>query len=303
MAQQHSVEEQEGVRLNASLAGYTSWGVGGCADCLFLPRDIDALSAFLAASDDESLMFLGYGSNVLIRDGGVRGVVVMLNPGLSEVQFHVPDELEAGAGTPCARIAKVASGKGLAGVEFLAGIPGTLGGALAMNAGAYGGELWNQVVEVCTVDRAGLVRWRSRHDYEIGYRQVRGPSNEWFVAARLKLEVDSTDAVKARVLEMLSHRGERQPVTQKTCGSVFKNPPNDYAARLIEACGLKDFAVGGARVSTKHANFIVNDDDATAADIEALIDAVRTRVERKMGVKLELEVRIIGDTGDQVACG
>ena len=185
----------------------------------------------------------------------------------------------------------------LRGAEFLAGIPGTLGGALAMNAGAFGDETWNHVVSVETIDNHGERRHREPSDYEVGYRTVVGPQ-EWFVAAVLQFEAGDCAAATSRIKELLARRAATQPTNQPNAGSVFRNPPEDHAARLIEACGLKGHRIGGARVSPKHANFIVNDGSATSTDIEALIDHVAATVLRDHGVRLVREVRIVGEPGE-----
>jgi UDP-N-acetylmuramate dehydrogenase len=178
--------------------------------------------------------------------------------------------------------------------EFFAGIPGTLGGALAMNAGAWGGETWRHVVEVEVLDRRGVRHTRTPADYSIGYRRVEGPANEWFIGARLEFERKpgiNSDAIRA----LLDKRRETQPIGEWSCGSVFTNPPNDHAARLIESAGLKGFRIGDASVSEKHANFIINHGKARAADIEALIAHVQKTVASSSGIQLATEVRIVGD--------
>ncbi|HFE32402.1 MAG TPA: UDP-N-acetylmuramate dehydrogenase, partial [Gammaproteobacteria bacterium] len=201
----------------------------------------------------------------------------------------------AEAGVSCAKVARFAARHGLTGAEFLAGIPGTLGGALAMNAGAFGGETWSIVRAVETLDRHGQRHRRTPDEYEIGYRHVRGPVGEWFVAAELQLCPGDTEAGQARIKELLARRGATQPTKQANAGSVFRNPEGDYAARLIEACGLKGVCEGAACVSEKHANFIVNTGGATAAQMEALIQRVADTVERQQGVRLVREVHIVGE--------
>jgi UDP-N-acetylmuramate dehydrogenase len=195
----------------------------------------------------------------------------------------------------CAKIARTAARAGLCGAEFLAGIPGTLGGALAMNAGAFGGETWRQVIRVETVDRFGEVRERTPDEFEIGYRHVRGRAGEWFLSAELALKSGDTQAAQQEIKRLLERRAATQPTKQPSCGSVFRNPPNDHAARIIESLGLKGMRIGGAEVSEKHANFIVNRGDATAADIEQLIDEVQDRVKSETGIRLITEVHRIGE--------
>jgi len=198
------------------------------------------------------------------------------------------------AGVPCARLARQCVKWGLGPAEFFAGIPGTLGGALAMNAGAFGGETWRHVLEVETIDRTGARRVRAASEYRVGYRSVVAPAEEWYLAARLTFEA-RPQAHADEIRALLARRKETQPIGEWSCGSTFTNPPGDHAARLIEAAGLKGFRIGGASVSLKHANFLINEGSASAADIEQLMLHVQATVERQHGVKLEPEVRVIGE--------
>lgn len=291
------------------MASHTSWRAGGCADRAYIPADLDDLRAFLASlPQHEPVYLVGLGSNLLVRDGGVRGTVIFTHRVLNRIRVEDPLTPHASrltifaeAGVPGPRLARFAAAHELGGAEFMAGIPGTVGGALAMNAGCYGGETWNIVGSVTTVDRAGQLRQRTRADYAIGYRTVvlkaEGGriSEEWFVAARF--ELPRGDGAKARttIKELLGRRIATQPLDQPNAGSVFRNPQGDYAARLIEACGLKGYALGGAMISARHANFIVNTGGARAADIEALIETARGAVKQKFGIDLEREVKIIGE--------
>lgn len=280
-------------REREPLARYTSWQVGGPAERLYRPADADDLAAALASLPaDEPLFWLGLGSNLLVRDGGIRGTVISTRQVLGGLERIGTRRVRAGAGVACARVARFAAGRGLADGAFLAGIPGTIGGALAMNAGAWGDETWNHVEAVETVDRGGNRRERFPADYRVGYRSVAGP-DEWFVAARLAFEEGAGGM--DRIRELLAERGRSQPTGSKNCGSVFRNPPGDHAARLIEAAGLKGAAIGDAAVSDKHANFIINRGAATAADIEALIAHVAEAVEAASGVRLVREVQIVGE--------
>jgi UDP-N-acetylmuramate dehydrogenase len=285
------------VRRDELMSRHTSWHVGGAADLWFVPRDLADLAAFLASLPQElPVTWLGLGSNALVRDGGIRGVVICPHGSLNSLERVDETRIRAEAGVPCARIGRQAVKWGLGPAEFFAGIPGTLGGALAMNAGAWGQETWQRVEEVETVDRAGVIRRRSPSEYRVAYRSVVPPSSgEWFVAATLKFEHDdkaSTDSIR----RLLERRLASQPIGEWSCGSVFTNPPGDHAARLIEAAGLKGYSVGDATVSTKHANFIINRGHARAADIEAVIRHVQETVERVHGVRLQTEVRILGET-------
>jgi UDP-N-acetylmuramate dehydrogenase len=283
------------VRRSEPMSKHTSWHVGGPADLFFTPLDVTDLAAFLQSLDRATpILWIGLGSNLLVRDGGVRGAVIDTHGVFGELERVSDDEVWCGSGVACAKLAKQCIKWGLGPAEFFAGIPGTLGGALAMNAGAFGGETWNHVRAVATLDRFGVRRERPASDYSIGYRHVVGPANEWFLGARLRFERRpqvSTEDIRL----LLARRKATQPIGEWSCGSVFTNPPGDHAARLIDSAGLKGFRIGGARVSEMHANFIVNDGTATAADIERLIEHVREVVERTHGVKLTPEVRMVGE--------
>jgi UDP-N-acetylmuramate dehydrogenase len=284
------------LRYDEPLSRHTSWRIGGPARRFYRPADRADLVNFLRRLEPgEPLFWLGLGSNLLVRDGGFQGTVIATQGRLERMEWKAPDRLYAEAGVACARIARAAARAGRCGVEFLAGIPGTLGGALAMNAGAFGGETWAQVVRVETVDRYGEVRTRRPDEFEIGYRRVVGRDGEWFLAAELALQEGDAAAAQLEIKRLLARRAATQPTRQPSCGSVFRNPPGDHAARLIEAAGLKGRAIGGAQVSAKHANFIVNTGHATAADVEQLIALVQAEVERQTGVKLVTEVHRIGE--------
>lgn len=282
--------------VDEPMSRHGSWRAGGPARRFYRPADLDDLSAFLQQLDpEEPLLWVGLGSNLLVRDGGFPGTVIHTLGVIDMLEWLDAHTLRAGAGVTCAKVARETVRKGQTGAEFLAGIPGTMGGALAMNAGAFGGETWPRVAAVETIDRRGILRTRPASDYRTGYRSVKGPEGEWFVAAHLSLEDGDTETGQARIRELLAKRGETQPTQQHSCGSVFRNPPGDHAARLIEATGLKGLTEGGAQVSKKHANFIVNTGNATAADIEKLVNIVRGRVEQAQDVRLEPEVQIVGE--------
>jgi UDP-N-acetylmuramate dehydrogenase len=277
------------------MAKHTSWHVGGPADLYFTPRDAADLASFVRQLPAEvPLLWIGLGSNLLVRDGGIRGAVIATHGALGTLERLSATRVHVQAGVACARIARQCVKWGLGPAEFFAGIPGTLGGALAMNAGAWGGETWRHVLEVDVLDRRGVRRTRPPADYEIGYRSVRGPGQEWFLGARLEFErVPGVNADAIR--ELLDKRRQTQPIGEWSCGSVFTNPPGDHAARLIEAAGLKGFRLGDASVSLKHANFIINHGSARAADVEALIAHVQRVVKEAHGVDLHTEVRIVGE--------
>jgi UDP-N-acetylmuramate dehydrogenase len=283
------------VRRHEPLSRHTSWHAGGPAEVFFNPRDRADLAAFLRTlPEDVPIYWIGLGSNLLVRDGGLPGVVISTSGTLDALERKSETSVRAGAGVACARIARQCIKWGLGPAEFFAGIPGTLGGALAMNAGAFGGETWQHVREVETIDRHGRERVRQPSEYQVGYRSVSAPApEEWFIGASLSFE-HRPGAHGDEVRSLLARRKESQPIGEWSCGSVFTNPPGDHAARLIEASGLKGFRIGDASVSLKHANFIINHGTARAADLERLIEHVRSTVERVHGVSLRPEVRIVG---------
>jgi UDP-N-acetylenolpyruvoylglucosamine reductase len=299
------------LRHQVDMGRYTSWRAGGKAERMYQPADLEDLQLFLrSVPDDEPLYPVGLGSNLLVRDGGLRGTVLMLHGALAGLHLEMDGSIHAEAGVPGAKLARFAALHGLRGAEFFAGIPGTLGGMLAMNAGCYGSETWERVLRVQTVDRRGEVHLRTASDYRIGYRHVvrteetglrteENPhalqSSEFFVSAWMEFEKGEGESARQAIKDLLARRIASQPLNLPNAGSVFRNPPGDHAARLIEQCGLKGRRIGGAQVSEKHANFIVNVGAATAADIENLINEVQAEVERQTGVKLHPEVRIAGE--------
>ena len=303
------------MRCGVPMSRHTSWRAGGVAERLYQPADLDDLLAFLRQLPaDEPLHAVGLGSNLLVRDGGLHGTVLLLHGALNGLRLEADGSIYAEAGVPGAKLARFAALHNLRGAAFFAGIPGTVGGMLAMNAGCYGSEIWEKVLRVQTVDRSGEVRMRTAEDYEIGYRSVRRiqdsgfgmqggaesripnpESSEFFVAAWLKFEQGDGAAARQEIKALLAKRIASQPLNLPNAGSVFRNPPGDHAARLIQQCGLKGRRIGGAQVSEKHANFIVNTGGATAADIENLIDEVRAVVRQQTGIDLHPEVRIIGE--------
>ena len=284
------------LRRDEPMTKHTSWRVGGTADNYYRPVDLEDLSLFLAElADDEKLTWVGLGSNLLVRDGGIRGTVISTSGMLNNISLQQENTIYVEAGVSCAKVARFAAKQNLTGAEFLAGIPGTMGGALAMNAGAFGGETWDKVTQVTTISRSGKCRLRDPDEYQVSYRSVIGPQNEWFVATILKLEQGDVKVGQAKIKKLLSQRGATQPTSQPSCGSVFRNPTNDHAARLIEQSGLKGLCIGGACVSEKHANFIINTGTATAADIESLIQKVAETVKQQHGIELHREAHIIGE--------
>ena len=307
------------MRYDVPMGKHTSWRAGGTVQRMYQPADLDDLLALLRQLPaDEPLVAVGLGSNLLVRDGGLRGTVLLLHGALSELRLEengsvspqgkgrgckatevATTTLYAEAGVPGAKLARFAALHNLHGAEFFAGIPGTVGGMLAMNAGCYGSEIWQKVLRVLVATRSGELLERTPDEYEIGYRHVmklgeRG-AEEFFVAAWLKFEQGDGRVARQEIRELLSKRSASQPLSLPNAGSVFRNPPGEHAARLIQQCGLKGRCIGGAQVSEKHANFIVNTGGATATDIENLINEVRGTVLRQTGIELHPEVKIIGE--------
>jgi UDP-N-acetylenolpyruvoylglucosamine reductase len=297
---------------------HTSWRAGGAAKSSYQPADLADLQLFLAGlSTSEPLLAVGLGSNLLVRDGGFNGTVLLLHGALNEMKLLDDGQIYVQAGVSGAKLARFAALHHCAGAEFFAGIPGTLGGMLAMNAGCYGSETWSHVVKVQVLTRSGELLERTPAEYAIGYRSVslrsklEVDSGKWessdspltthhsleelFVGVWLKFSPGDGDVARQAIKALLAKRIASQPLNLPNAGSVFRNPPGDHAARLIEQCGLKGRQIGGAQVSEKHANFIVNAGDATAADIENLINEVRATVAAKTGVDLHPEVKIIGE--------
>lgn len=286
------------LKRDEPMGRHVSWRTGGPADLLYVPADLQDLGAFLRQLPrGEPVLFVGLGSNLLVRDGGWRGTVVLTHAAARRPRMD-GDLVYAEAGVASPKVARFAALHDLEGAEFLAGVPGSVGGALAMNAGCYGGETWDIVERVATVDRSGRLVERPRADFEIGYRHCapRSAHEEWFAAAWFRLAPGDGEASRGVMKELLARRIATQPLGLPNAGSVFRNPQGDHAARLIELCGLKGFARGAARVSEKHANFIVNPHGAArAADIEWLIQHVQRMVYQLQGVLLQTEVRIVGE--------
>lgn len=295
MAAVTELKVQGEIRYDEPMSRHTSWRVGGPAETFFVPASLDDLAMFLADLDtDVPLFWHGVGTNLLVRDGGLPGVVISATKMLRHMDRVGALRVKAGAGVPCTQLARQCIRWQLGPSEFFAGIPGTVGGALAMNAGAHGGETWERVESVQTIDRGGELHERSPDEYDVAYRSVTGPRNEWFVEATFLFDPDVTPSMQ-KMKTMLERRRSTQPLGLPSCGSVFRNPPGNFSAKLIEEAGLKGHRIGGAEVSTKHANFIINRDDASARDIEDLIEHVRKTVFEIHGVRLQHEVRIVGE--------
>ena len=296
---------------NEPMKKHVSWRAGGPAQRVYIPADLEDLIWLVrSVPAHEDIHMVGLGSNLLVRDGGVSGVVILLHGVLKKLAIEsrthglppAPEGVEtaliyAEAGVAAPKLARFAAKHDLAGGEFWAGIPGTVGGAIAMNAGCYGSETWDRVVQVRTLDRQGQLNERLPDEYVTGYRHValRHPHPEWFIGAWFRLDKGDGAAARETIKALLEKRIASQPLGLPNAGSVFRNPPGDHAARLIESCGLKGYRIGGAQVSEKHANFIVNVGEATATDIERLIEHVEDTVEARTNVRLIREVRIIGE--------
>lgn len=281
---------------NEPLAKYTTWRVGGPAKQLYKPANRYDLVEFLQQlPENEPLLFIGLGSNLLIRDGGFNGTVIAMHGCLTTKKYIAPNQVFLESGVASVHASRFFAKLGLAGGEFLGSIPGTIGGALAMNAGCYGSETWQLVTEVETINRYGQISSRSADQFKIGYRSVTAPDAEWFISTTLQLQPGNSSEIAQRSKELWQLRGKSQPTKQANAGSVFRNPEGNYAAKLIEAAGLKGATIGDASVSTKHANFIVNNGQATASDIEQLIHKVQQQVQQQHRIQLQPEVRIIGE--------
>jgi UDP-N-acetylmuramate dehydrogenase len=293
VAGQHSIKGK--LMFDEPMSKHTSWRLGGPADRYYVPSDLRDLQNFLAElSTDLDILWVGLGSNMLVRDGGFRGQVIAPLNALNEIQLNQDGSLYVETGVSCAKLAKFCRKQGFAGADFFAGIPGTIGGALAMNAGAFGGETWAAVERLFMLDRRGRLAERSAAEFEVGYRRVKLPQQEWFAAALFRF-AERTAGEDSNIRQLLQQRNAAQPIGQPSCGSVFKNPPGKHAAQLIEAAGLKGYCLGAACVSSKHANFIISSSATTASDVEALIEHIRATVVAKFDICLEAEVRIVGE--------
>ena len=286
------------LRLGEPMYRHTSWRVGGPADRFYLPGTLEDLQAFLKHFATAPITWLGLGSNVLVRDGGLRGTVVCLANSLDAITLDASGLIRAGAGAGAVKIAHFAAKAGLAGAEFLAGIPGTLGGCLAMNAGANDGDTWSLVEWAEVLHPDGRVQRLSRAEFQVGYREVQGQGAACFIAAGLRLSPQDSDIVMRRLRAWQERRATTQPLEWPSCGSVFRNPPGDHAARLIEAAELKGLRYGDAEVSIQHSNFIINRGAARAEEIEALVTNVQQEVLHRFGIELQPEMRVLGEVAD-----
>ena len=279
------------------LAPLTWFRVGGPAELIFLPEDADDLAAFLRGLDPSvPLTVLGVGSNTLVRDGGVDGVVVRLGRGFNRVEPRGDHRIYAGAGVPDAILAREAAKAGITGLEFYRGVPGSVGGALMMNAGCYGAETADVLVEAYAFNRAGEALTLAKSDLGYSYRKSARAASEQlvFTGALFEGRPDEPAAIEARMAEITARRETTQPIREKTGGSTFKNPPGHSSWKLVDAAGWRGKPYGGAMFSPLHSNFLINTGEATAADLEGLGEAVRADVQEKLGVELEWEIKRIG---------
>lgn len=280
---------------NQSLAELTWFRVGGPAQVLFTPADEDDLAYFLAhLSADIPVYVVGVGSNLIVRDGGIAGVVIRLSPRAFGDASAEGDIVTAGAAALDKRVAEVAAGANIGGLEFFFGIPGTIGGALRMNAGANGGETKDVLIEATGIGRDGTKHVFSNAEMKFVYRNSGVDPSIIFTSARFRGEIRDADTIRARMAEVQAHRETAQPIREKTGGSTFKNPPGNSAWKLIDAAGCRGLRVGGAQVSEMHCNFLINTGDATGHDIEALGETVRERVKANSGIELHWEIKRIG---------
>ena len=290
------------LEANALLADLTWFRVGGPAEVLFTPADEADLAAFLkAAPRDIPVTVIGVGSNLLVRDGGVPGVVIRMGRGLAEVSLEDGHRIRAGVAALDVRVARFAHEHGIDALTFLRGIPGTIGGALRMNAGAYGGETRDILVEARAVDRSGNIHVLSNAEMKFSYRHSGAPEDLIFTAALLQGRAGNRDEIAAAMDKITESREATQPVKTRTGGSTFKNPPGHKSWQLIDKAGLRGFAIGPASVSELHCNFLINEGGATAAQIEELGETVKARVKQSSGIELDWEIKRIGIAANGVA--
>ena len=288
--------EKNKVYKNVSLTKFNSWKVGGKAENFLICSNINYLCKLIKNKEiSQPIKFIGLGSNILVRDNGVEGTTVVMHKGLND--FCKEDKFfYAEAGLSCSRFSKMIAKEGYYGSAFLSGIPGTIGGALAMNAGCYGSEIWEFVKKVKMISSAGKIVDRDKNDFEVGYRKIiKKYKEENFVGAWFLFPEGNKEKAEEEIRKLLAHRKKTQPLSWPTAGSTFKNPDNEHAAKLIEDCGLKGFKIGDAKISEKHANFIINLGSAKAEDIENLINHVKKIVFKEKKIKLVPEVEIIGN--------
>ena len=288
-------EFEDDCSCNESMAKHTSWGIGGCADLFYSPKSREDLVSFLSSVDPNlPITWIGKGTNILVRDGGIRGVVINTKSFLKEIVKTSEHLYKVEAGVTCVELALFCQKNGIGPAAFFSGIPGSIGGALTMNAGSFGMETWDLVIEVEVINEKGDISFLEKESFDIAYRTVTFPFRLWFLSCSMSLSSDE-QTTKDNLIELRNQRIKTQPLSEDTCGSVFKNPPGNFAGALIEGSGLKGFKIGSASISEKHANFIVNQGGATAGDIENLINHTRQVVKKNYDIDLQPEVRIMGE--------
>jgi len=288
-------EFEDDCSCNESMAKHTSWGIGGCADLFYSPKSREDLVSFLSSVDPNlPITWIGKGTNILVRDAGIRGVVISTKSFLKEIEKTSKYLYKVEAGVACVELALFCQKNGIGPAAFFSGIPGSIGGALTMNAGSFGMETWDLVIEVEVINEKGDISFLEKESFDIAYRTVTFPFRLWFLSCSMSLSSDE-QTTKDNLIELRNQRIKTQPLSEDTCGSVFKNPPGNFAGALIEGSGLKGFKIGSASISEQHANFIVNEGGATARDIENLIKHTRQAVREKFDIDLQPEVRIIGE--------
>ena len=279
---------------NELLSKHTSWKVGGPADIFFIPQNRDDLSNFLKSNQGNPITWLGNGTNVLVRDGGIRGAVISTKKSIDKINMETDGCCRVEVGASCMDLALFAEKNQLGPAAFFSGIPGSIGGALTMNAGSFGHETWEFVETAEVIDKSGDIHYLDPKEFIFSYRSVKFPFPLWFISCLMHFP-ESETTTKSELKAMRDQRIKTQPLSEDTCGSVFKNPKPEYAGDLIERAGLKGYRIGGCSISIKHANFIVNEGGARSVDIEELIKHVQNIVKAKFDVDLETEVRIIGE--------
>ena len=284
------------IHHDVELQDFNSWKVGGRAEQFLICDEKEILASLMRRKKIKlPITFVGLGSNLLVRDGGIKGTVIVMHGGLRKINGD-DGLIYSEAGVSCLKLSKFSAKKGLADSAFFSGIPGTIGGALAMNAGCYGSETWDYVSKVLIINLNGDQVERNKSDFDISYRQVINKNkDEFFLAAWFKFPKGDKEQSEKRIKELLAHRKETQPLNWPTAGSTFRNPKGNFAARLIEDCGLKGYKIGGAQVSEKHANFIINLGNASALDIEKVITYIQKVVFEQKKIQLLREIRIIGE--------
>ena len=284
------------IHYDVELKNFNSWKVGGRAEQFLICDEKEILASLMRRKKIKlPITFVGLGSNLLVRDGGIKGTVIVMHGGLRKINGD-DGLIYSEAGVSCSKLSKFSAKKGLADSAFFSGIPGTIGGALAMNAGCYGSETWDYVSKVLIINLNGDQVERNKSDFDISYRQVINKNkDEFFLAAWFKFPKGNKEQSEKRIKELLAHRKETQPLNWPTAGSTFRNPKGNFAARLIEDCGLKGYKIGGAQVSEKHANFIINLGNASALDIEKVITYIQKVVFEQKKIQLLREIRIIGE--------